>query len=121
MIKQINEPMGVSGRILQVLLDRGMSQSQIASKLGVHRSHISRIKSGEHEFTDAQLDRIETLTGVPLGLLLLGSEPPATASREVRQVYREAVELMRRSEIVQKKLDRLARCDRLPRRSAMSA
>jgi transcriptional regulator with XRE-family HTH domain len=108
MIKQANQSSALSGRILQALLDRGMTQAEIASKLGVHRSHISRIKSGEHEFTDAQLDRVEAMTGIPLGLLLLGTEPPATASREVRQVYREALELLRKSEAVQKKLDRLS-------------
>lgn len=102
---------GLSGRILQALVDRGMTQAQIAAKLGVHRSHVSRVKSGEHELTDAQLDRIEAITGVPLGLLMLGSEPPATASRAVREIYREALDLLRESEVVRQKLLESASAD----------
>jgi transcriptional regulator with XRE-family HTH domain len=107
MMQQLNASSTLSGRILRALLDRGMTQAEIASKLRVHRSHISRVKSGEHEFTDAQLDRIEEVTRMPLGLLMLGAEPPPTASREVRQIYREALELLRKSEKVRKKLARL--------------
>ena len=112
---------GLSGRILQALVDRGMTQAQIATKLGVHRSHISRVKSGEHEFSDAQLDRIERVTKVPLPLLMLG-EPPAGASAEVRQVYREALELLSEAEAVRRKLNAsIARPSRPRRQRALNA
>ena len=100
----IRESSTVSRRILQALLERGMTQAEIAMKLGVNRSHISRVKSGEHEFTDAQLDRIERVTKTPLGLLLLGAEPVPNASSEVRQIYREARQLLLQSAAIRSKL-----------------
>ena len=104
MIRQLNKSSTLSRRILQAVLDRGMTQAEIASKLGVNRSHISRVKSGEHEFTDAQLDRLERVTKMPLGLLLLGAEPAPDASSEVRQIYREARQLLVQSAAIRGKL-----------------
>ena len=87
----------LSRRILQALLDRGMTQSEIASQLGVNRSHISRVKSGEHEWTDLQLEQIEEMTRTPLGLVILGAAPPKGADREVLRVHREATNLLTQS------------------------
>jgi transcriptional regulator with XRE-family HTH domain len=111
----------LSRRVLAAVLERGMTQSELAAKLGVDRSHISRVKSGEHEFTDAQLERIERVTKVPLPLLMLG-EPPAGASAEVRQIYREALELLSEAEAVRRKLNAgLAAPSRARRQRALAA
>ena len=98
MIRQaVNRPATLSRRILQVLLDRGMTQSELASKLRVNRSHISRVKSGEHEWSDLQLEQIERVTKMPLGLLLLGAEPSARADKELRRMYKDVKHLLAES------------------------
>jgi transcriptional regulator with XRE-family HTH domain len=94
-IKEI--PATLSGRILQALLDRGLNQSKVASMIGAARSHVSRVKSGEYQFTDSQLQRIEKGTATPIWLLLLGSEPSPDASPEVRRIYKEARQLLSKS------------------------
>ena len=93
----------LSRRILQALLDRGLSQSAVAEMLGANRSHISRVKSGEHEFTDAQLEQIERSLSIPLGLILLGSAPSATAPAKVRHLHKEAARLLAKSAAVRNK------------------
>jgi transcriptional regulator with XRE-family HTH domain len=105
MIQELNTKTStLSRRILQALLDRGLTQSEIAVKLGANRSHVSRVKSGEHEFTDAQLELIERMTGVPLGLLLLGTEPTPDSSAEVRRLYKEARQILAKSAAIRGKM-----------------
>jgi len=74
-----------------------MSQSAVAEMLGSNRSHITRVKSGEHEFTDAQLEQIERSLSIPLGLLLLGSPPSDQARAKVRQLHKQAARLLAKS------------------------
>jgi transcriptional regulator with XRE-family HTH domain len=102
--KAARKSSSLSVRILQALLDRGMSQSRIASELGVNRSHISRVKSGEHEWSDLQLERIERITRTPLGLLILGAAPPEGADKEVLRVHQEAKELLMTSANIRENL-----------------
>jgi transcriptional regulator with XRE-family HTH domain len=94
----------LSARILQALLDRGMTQSEIASRLGVNRSHVSRVKSGEHEWSDLQLEQIERVTKTPLGLLILGAAPPKGADKEVLRVHQDAKDLLMESAKIRENL-----------------
>ena len=100
----VKKPSSLSARILQALLDRGMTQSQIASELGVNRSHISRVKSGEHEWSDLQLEQIERVTKTPLGLLILGALPPKGADKQVLRMHREAKNLLMESAKIRENL-----------------
>jgi transcriptional regulator with XRE-family HTH domain len=94
----------LSRRILQALLDRGMNQAEIAQVIGANRSHLTRVKSGEHEFTDVQLERIEQSLSMPLGLLLLGSAPSPDASPELRRLHKEAAQLVMKSAALRAKM-----------------
>jgi hypothetical protein len=69
----------------------------VAEMLGANRSHITRVKTGEHEFTDAQLEQIERSLSIPLGLLLLGAPPSQNAPAKVRQLHKQAAQLLAKS------------------------
>ncbi len=108
----VRKTSSLSARILQALLDRGMTQSEIASQLGVSRSHISRVKSGEHEWSDLQLEQIERVTRTPLGLLILGAAPPKGADKEVLRVHQEAKDLLMESAKIRESLYGVGRATR---------
>jgi ribosome-binding protein aMBF1 (putative translation factor) len=94
----------LSRRILQALLDRGMCQSDVAQIIGANRSHLTRVKNGEHEFTDSQLEQIERSLLIPLGMLLLGSAPSPDAPAKVRQLHKEAAQLVMKSAALRAKM-----------------
>ena len=89
------KPSTVSRAILEAVLTTcRMTQSQLAERLGVHRSLLTRINSGQLDFTDDQRDSIERMLGRPLPLVLLGPEPAPDAPGHANQYYREALELL---------------------------
>lgn len=51
----------------------GMSQSDVAKKLGVTKSLLSHLESGKRLPTDDQIEKLAELLGVPKELLILGS------------------------------------------------
>lgn len=67
-MKPLNEKLGEQLR--KIRLQKGMSQGDIAKKLGVHRSYISGIERGIRNPTVKNLERLADALGVdPRNLL----------------------------------------------------
>ena len=60
-------------RLKQVRTTKGFSQSQLAQKVGVHVTNISRYERGENKPTSQVLSRLADALGVSADYLMLGS------------------------------------------------
>lgn len=56
----------VALRILQVLKDRNISQTELAEMLSVSRQHVSKIVKGQENFTFETIEKIEKALGIKL-------------------------------------------------------
>lgn len=63
----------VALRVLDVLAQRGMSQTALAEKMGVSRQQVTRIVRGEDNFTFETIDKLERALEVTI---LTIAEPP---------------------------------------------
>ena len=61
-MKSLNKKLGE--RLKKLRQEKGMSQGDIARKLGVHRSYISRIERGVRNPTVKNVERIAEALGV---------------------------------------------------------
>jgi ribosome-binding protein aMBF1 (putative translation factor) len=56
----------VALRVLSILDERGMSQTELAEKMGVSRQQVTKILKGEENFTFETIDKLEKALGVTL-------------------------------------------------------
>jgi transcriptional regulator with XRE-family HTH domain len=84
-----------SSDVIEYLMSRGMTVTQIAAVLKVSKSFISRVKSRQRSLTIDHLLAIEDVIGQPLPLLLLEAIPLDTVPPDVRPLYEETLKLFR--------------------------
>lgn len=58
------------GRVKALRLQKGMSQGDLAKKLGVHSTYISKIERGEQNISIQGLDKLAKTLGVPTNELI---------------------------------------------------
>ncbi len=68
------EPQTVGSRVLELLEQRGWSQAQLARRIGIERSHLSRLMRGKRQWKPEQLERVAGAFEVELGELVQGTE-----------------------------------------------
>jgi len=56
----------VALRVLQLLREKGMSQVELAEKMGVSRQQVSKIVKGKENFTFETIDKLEKALNVTL-------------------------------------------------------
>jgi DNA-binding Xre family transcriptional regulator len=56
----------VALRVLHLLRERGMSQAELAEKMGVSRQQVSKIVKGKENFTFETIDKLEKALDVTL-------------------------------------------------------
>jgi ribosome-binding protein aMBF1 (putative translation factor) len=56
----------VALRVLSILDERGMSQTELAEKMGVSRQQVTKIVKGQENFTFETIDKLEKALGVTL-------------------------------------------------------
>jgi transcriptional regulator with XRE-family HTH domain len=88
----------ISSDVVKLLVDRGMTLTQIARKLGVSKSYISRVNSGTRSFTLDHLMTLERAVGEPLPWLLIESIPIESVSPELRPLYEATRKLLKPKE-----------------------
>lgn len=87
----------LSSRLLNYLVEKhGLSLTQIATITGVDKSFISRVKSASREFSIDHLDMIADHLGVEVGVLLIASGKPLSATtdpnrRKLREMCQEFI------------------------------
>ena len=95
----MNEP-NVSNRfsrdVIDLLIERGMNVTRIASLLAVSKSYISRVKAGKRSLTLDHLAVLERKLGSPVALLLMESIPRDTVAPKARPLYDATLRLLRR-------------------------
>ncbi len=77
----------MSRDIVNLLVERGMSQSSIAELLGVTKSFISRVRAGTRNFTLNHLGLLEEALGQSLPLLLIEAISTESFSTSLRHVF----------------------------------
>ena len=63
---------GVAGRIAQAILESGKSQAEIANKMGIFPTAISRWKTGTTEPTPANINALAKILGTDVNWLMSG-------------------------------------------------
>ena len=66
----------VALRVLVILDERGMSQAELAEKMGVSRQQVTKILKGEENFTFETIDKLEKALGVTLITIAPREKPP---------------------------------------------
>src|ERR1700742_18250 len=56
----------VAVRVLVILDERGMSQAELAEKMGVSRQQVTKILKGQENFTFETIDKLEKALGITL-------------------------------------------------------
>jgi transcriptional regulator with XRE-family HTH domain len=78
----------LSGDVIDLLVARGMTLTQIAHATGTTKSFISRVKSRSRSLTIDHMVALEEAVGEPLPLLLLKATPLATLRPALRPLYK---------------------------------
>jgi len=71
----------VAIRVLTILRERNMSQTELAEKMGVSRQQVTKIVKGQENFTFETIDKLEIALGVTL--MTIASPEPALDYRVV--------------------------------------
>lgn len=61
----------VGENLWHIRLERGMSQTELAAAIGVHRSYVSTIELGRRNLTLRSVDKLASQLEVPVHELLL--------------------------------------------------
>src|SRR4051812_29965224 len=85
----------MSRDIVNLLVSRGMTLTDIASVLGVTKSYISRVRAGTRKFTLDHLAILEDSVGRSLPLLLVEATPRNKVKRELLPLYDMTIELLK--------------------------
>ena len=85
-----------SSKIIQMLVKRGYTLTQIAMMADVTKSYMSRVNAGTRGLTLDHLVKLEIALGEPLPLLWVRSIPISSVPKEVRPLYRATKKLMKK-------------------------
>jgi transcriptional regulator with XRE-family HTH domain len=91
-------------RVSQELLDylveqKGLTQNEIAGVLDVDKSFVSRLRSGERQFSPLQMEILADHLGVPLGAMLIAAtDPKEPLSPEQQELSDLCAKVMRQAD-----------------------
>jgi transcriptional regulator with XRE-family HTH domain len=71
----------VALRVLQLLREREMSQTELAEKMGVSRQQVTKIIKGKENFTFETIDKLEKALGITLITIASATLPTITQDR----------------------------------------
>jgi transcriptional regulator with XRE-family HTH domain len=94
----------VSSDVIEYLLERGMSLSDIAANLCVTKSFISRVRSRQRSLTLDHLAALERVMGKPLPLLLMEATPKEDIPPDLLPLYEATKSVLRSSMRLRKEL-----------------
>src|SRR5215210_8614634 len=83
----------VSANVVELLLSRGMTMTDIAVAIGATKSFVSRVKSRSRGFTIDHLTALEASLGEPLPLLLLEATPIESVPTKLKPLYRSTAKV----------------------------
>ena len=81
--------------VVNLLVARGMTLTEIASLLGVTKSYISRVKAGTRKFTLDHIAILEDKLDASLPVLLVEAVPRELVKPELRRLHDMTLELLR--------------------------
>jgi transcriptional regulator with XRE-family HTH domain len=87
----------LSADVVDLLCKRGMTLADIGAAIGVTKSFISRVRSGERGLTIDHLIALEQKVGEPLPLLLMRATPIDSVREDLRPLYRMTEKMLLKS------------------------
>jgi transcriptional regulator with XRE-family HTH domain len=84
----------LSGDVIDLLVKRGMTLTEIALAIGTTKSFISRVKSKARSLTIDHLVALEEAVGEPLPMLLLQATPIQSVRPDLRPLYRATLKVV---------------------------
>jgi transcriptional regulator with XRE-family HTH domain len=87
----------ISARVVEHLLERGLTLEGIARLIGTTKSFLSRVKNRERSFTIDHLERLELSLAEPLPHLLIQATDVESVPDELRDIYRATKRLLAKS------------------------
>ncbi|HEY4290330.1 MAG TPA: helix-turn-helix transcriptional regulator [Puia sp.] len=78
----------VAVRVLTILDEKGMTQTELAEKMGVSRQQVTKIVKGEENFTFETIDKLEKALGVTL-ITIAPREKPRKEKKQLRATVRK--------------------------------
>lgn len=85
----------ISADVLDLLVKRGMTLTEIATAIGVTKSFLSRVRARSRSLTIEHLAALEAAVGEPLPLLLLRATPIESVPKDLRALYRSTERALR--------------------------
>ena len=85
----------ISRDVVNLMVDRGMTLTDIAKILGVTKSYISRVKAGTRKFTLDHMALLENALGASLPVLLVEAIPRDLVKPELRRLRDMTLELLK--------------------------
>lgn len=84
----------LSADVIDLLLKRGMTLTEIAGAIGTTKSFVSRVRSRSRSLTIDHLIALEAVVGEPLPMLLLQAIPVESVRPELRSLYKSTLKLV---------------------------
>jgi len=85
----------ISRDVVNLMVERGMTLTEIAKVLGVTRSYISRVKAGTRKFTPDHLSALEEALGASLPVLLIEAIPRELVKPQLARLHDITLELLK--------------------------
>lgn len=103
--------MTISARLREAREAAGLSQGQVAKKLGMHRPTVTEIEAGRRKVSSDEIERLSQLYGVSIEWLVKGTSGNVSADARVLVAAREL------SKMSERDLDRLMKMLQMLRKS----
>jgi len=76
----------IGGRIIAARRERGWTQSELADRLGVHHSVVSRYETGHREIKEHMRQKMARVLGISETYLLTGNEGLDEMNRKLDEI-----------------------------------
>lgn len=87
----------LSAELVEYFRRQGKTLREIGEMMDLGESFVSRVAKGKRRFTIDHLATLEKKLGKPLPLLLLETTPIESVPEDLRNLYAELAQLLRRS------------------------
>lgn len=86
----------LSADVVTYLVEKGITQADLATAIGVTEGHISHVRAGRRTLSEKQLEAMAKKLRVPLGVLLIEATRPKKVTPEMKPLFEATEAIMAR-------------------------